>query len=250
MPDAKKKAAFICYAREDKEAAKRLSDQLRASGVEVWIDSEDIRPGENWQEAIERGIQSSRYFLALLSRNSVAKQGYVQKELKVGMELLDEFPEGEIFFIPLRLDDCRPTSRKLSYLHWLDLFPSWDEGFQKLRKFITPVAQVGEIFTSFDRKNQGLQQVLEMLYEHQGKMSPHEVERRLGYHSGESSTPANRYLTILRGKKLIKYEENQPTYGFYWLSDEVAAVVGGYLETTNHAAAAGRRPPLRSGRRR
>jgi hypothetical protein len=50
-------------------------------------------------------IKKSKYFVALFSSNSVSKRGYVQEFRKV-IDTFDEFPEGEVFAIPVRLDEC------------------------------------------------------------------------------------------------------------------------------------------------
>ena len=42
-----------------------------------------------------------------------------KKELKEALTVLDEIPEGEIYLIPIRMDDCLvPLS--LADKHWLD----------------------------------------------------------------------------------------------------------------------------------
>jgi hypothetical protein len=59
--------------------------------------------------------------LACLSRKSVVRKGFVQSELKKALKVLDTVPEGQIFLIPVRLDDCElPDS--LTHLHWVNLF--------------------------------------------------------------------------------------------------------------------------------
>lgn len=37
---------------------------------------------------------------------SVQKRTYVQKEFKYAIDVFDEFPEGEIYAIPAKLDNC------------------------------------------------------------------------------------------------------------------------------------------------
>ena len=39
MPEAPR-AVFLSYASQDTEAARRLAESLRASGIEVWFDVE------------------------------------------------------------------------------------------------------------------------------------------------------------------------------------------------------------------
>jgi len=46
--------------------------------------------------------------------------------------VLDEFPEGEIFTIPARLDNCEIPYEKLRKLHYADQFPDWNRGVKRL----------------------------------------------------------------------------------------------------------------------
>jgi hypothetical protein len=123
---------FISYAREDGEAARRIYGDLRKLGLHPWLDQESLLPGERWRPALERAIEDSRYFIALMSSSSVGRRGYVHKELADALEILDQVPESQTFVIPVRLDDCTPPNRRLRDLNWVDMFPSWITGFEKL----------------------------------------------------------------------------------------------------------------------
>jgi len=127
---------FLSYAREDTASAVRLFDDLSRAGVDVWLDKEYLLAGQNWKAAIREAIRGSRFFLALLSNNSVSKKGYVQNELKHALEILDEYPETTIFIIAIRIDNCNPTSEKLKELHWIDMFDDWDEGLVRILRTI------------------------------------------------------------------------------------------------------------------
>jgi len=130
---------FISYAKEDIELATRIyKDIEELSGIKPWIDKVNLLPGQNWKIAIDKAINTSRYFLALLSSNSVSKRGYVQKELKIALDILDEFPQSNIFVIPIRLDHCDPIDEKLQNLHWVDFFPSYKAGFENLLRIFQP----------------------------------------------------------------------------------------------------------------
>ena len=71
---------------------------------------------------IQDAIENSNYFIALLSNRSVNKKGFVQKELKTALEVLDLFPSSERFMLPVRLDNYEIYERKLKEHHWVDLF--------------------------------------------------------------------------------------------------------------------------------
>jgi TIR domain len=124
---------FISYARQDSDAALRLYEDLRTrTELKPWLDKKDLLPGQNWDIEIRKAIKNSRYFIALFSSTSVQKRGYVQKEFKRALDVLEEFPEGEIFAIPVRLDDCKIPYEKWRHIEYVDLFPDWNEGIQRL----------------------------------------------------------------------------------------------------------------------
>jgi hypothetical protein len=124
--------AFISYARQDLDAARRLASDLRNAGMDIWIDVERIRPGERWRTAVSTAIESCRYFIPVLSSHSVSHRGYVQAELREALELLRQVPESETFVIPVRIDNAQIVNRELKELSWVDLFPDWKDGVAKL----------------------------------------------------------------------------------------------------------------------
>jgi hypothetical protein len=123
---------FISYAREDVDSAQRMYRDLKANGLDAWLDKEDLLPGDEWRPAITAAIRKCDYFLALLSSNSVQKTGYVQKELREALAALDQLPQGKKYLIPARLDECKPSYDRLSDLNWVDLFPSWETGLNRI----------------------------------------------------------------------------------------------------------------------
>ncbi|KPA09176.1 hypothetical protein MHK_010625 [Candidatus Magnetomorum sp. HK-1] len=127
------KQLFLSYAREDIEHARKLFNDLTESNIiSVWADFNSLKPGEKWKYAIETAIKNSDFFIALLSSNSLNKKGYVQKELLTAFEILNEFPQNEIFIIPVRLEEYIPTNESIKDIHWVDMFPSWENGLKSI----------------------------------------------------------------------------------------------------------------------
>jgi TIR domain-containing protein len=50
---------FISYSRKDKEVVRRLHEALSLRDREAWVDWEDIRPTEEWMQAIRRAIEGT-----------------------------------------------------------------------------------------------------------------------------------------------------------------------------------------------
>lgn len=126
---------FISYSRKDETNAKNLFDNLKQKGYLPWMDKENLLPGQDWESEIQRAIRGSDFVVLLLSKNSIDKRGFFQTELKLTLDVLDTIPQGEIFAIPLRLDECRIPDR-LAAIHWVDLFYDYNAGFRKLLRAI------------------------------------------------------------------------------------------------------------------
>jgi hypothetical protein len=131
---------FISYAHEDIGSARKLYNQLReVDGISPWFDKEDLLPGITWRPAIKKAIRESDFFLALLSKRSTTKRGYVQAEMKEALEIWEQFPEDKAYLVPIRLEECEPSYEKLREVQIQDFFPSWDRGFQRILQVINTV---------------------------------------------------------------------------------------------------------------
>ena len=122
---------FLLHARQDEEAVQRLYRRLVREGADVWLDQEKLLPGQDWDLEIRRAIRKSDVVLVCLSSASISKAGYLQKELRRVLDVADEQPEGTIFVIPVKLEECEVPDR-LSAWHWVNLFE--EGGFERLMR--------------------------------------------------------------------------------------------------------------------
>jgi len=121
---------FLCHAHEDKERVKVLYRQLKEAGYHPWLDKYDLLPGQKWQVEIRKMLSDHNNLVVVcLSNSSVSKRGTVQREIKWALDLLEEMPEGAIYLIPARLEECQ-VPEQLKELHWVDLFEP--DGFEYL----------------------------------------------------------------------------------------------------------------------
>jgi hypothetical protein len=119
---------FIAYACEDRRPAEKLCAELAAADFSPWMDAARLLPGQNWPRAIEAAIESSGFFVACFSENSVNKRGGFQVEIRYALDCARRVPLDDIFVIPVRLDDCRLPRSIQRELHYVDLFPDWSRG--------------------------------------------------------------------------------------------------------------------------
>lgn len=76
---------FISFEGRDRAAAIQLSSHLREDGINVWIDEELIRGGENVGETIIKAINKCQVFIPLISKNShqlVTRDGELKYHVK------------------------------------------------------------------------------------------------------------------------------------------------------------------------
>lgn len=71
---ARKWDVFISHASEDKgTVARPLADLLRARGLEVWLDENELKLGDSLREKIDHGLSNSRYGVVILSKSFFGK---------------------------------------------------------------------------------------------------------------------------------------------------------------------------------
>jgi hypothetical protein len=70
---------FISYSRKDIGFVRKLAGDLEKAGYDVWWDLTDLRGGDDWLRVIPAAIESSQYFIVVLSPNS-AISDWVKKE--------------------------------------------------------------------------------------------------------------------------------------------------------------------------
>jgi len=129
---------FLCHASGDKPTVRDLYHRLRADGIDPWFYEENLLPGQDWQLEIPKAVRSSDAVIICLSRKAITKAGYVQKEIKYALDVADEQPEGTIFLIPLRLEECDVPER-LRRWQWVDLFR--ETGYERLLRALRARAE-------------------------------------------------------------------------------------------------------------
>jgi TolB-like protein/Tfp pilus assembly protein PilF len=99
-------AVFLSYAREDASAARRMAEALRAAGVEVWFDENELRGGDAWDKAIRKQIRDCTLFLPIISATTQARhEGYFRLEWHLAEQRSLLISKGRPFLVPVCIDD-------------------------------------------------------------------------------------------------------------------------------------------------
>jgi hypothetical protein len=120
---------FFSYAKEDSSKVEVIYDQFVKAALNPWMDKRDLQPGDDWESVITQTIKSAGFVLAFLSMHSVNKRGFVQREIKEALDVAATVPQGKVFIVPVRLEECLVPDR-LKKWHWINLFDK--NGLQKV----------------------------------------------------------------------------------------------------------------------
>ena len=131
--------AFISYVRENRDVIDCLAKDLRAFGVTVWLDRNEIRPGQWWKDAINDAIQKGTFFIACFSKELNERQEtYMHGELRLAIDRLRNMPKNRVWFIPVLINQTEIPSHTISDHETLKdinavmMFDQWDNGVKDI----------------------------------------------------------------------------------------------------------------------
>lgn len=114
------KTVFISHAKEDSKSAETLFDFLTSCGLDPWLDKKKLLPGQKWEVEIMSALKKADFVILLLSKISVTKRGFVQKEFKLALEYCKTKLDSDIYVIPFKIDDCE-IPEEVREFQWVEL---------------------------------------------------------------------------------------------------------------------------------
>lgn len=121
---------FVSYKRSDKDFVHRLVDELRRNHFPVWLDEDSIKPGDDWQEAIYKTIQTETSAVIVVLSPEAVDSEWVGVEYNLAMD-------HGITVIPLIYKPCDVPAR-LQSLNYVEYFknPSFDGLIKRLQEIV------------------------------------------------------------------------------------------------------------------
>jgi hypothetical protein len=108
-----------CFGRQTRDSFP--SYRLKRLGFWPWLGEVELTPGVELDTAIETTVHNSHVILVCVSRASITKVSYVQKEIHFALERALEMPEGQKYIVPVRLEECE-LPKCLRKWHAVNLF--------------------------------------------------------------------------------------------------------------------------------
>jgi len=111
---------FLCHSPTDREVVHALYARLINDGMDVWLGKENLLPGQDSELVIRKAVSSADVVIVCLSMG-FNQAGYRQKEVRIALNEAEMQPEGTIFIIPVRLEECE-ILESIKRWAWVDLF--------------------------------------------------------------------------------------------------------------------------------
>jgi hypothetical protein len=119
---------FICHRTPDASLARRLAEQIRDSGFNVWLDEWEILIGDSVVERINSGLENAKYVVVCYSESGVLSK-WMSREW---MAALARQLEGrDMKLLPARLSGGAPPAI-LADVKFADLVKDWNRGLEDL----------------------------------------------------------------------------------------------------------------------
>lgn len=105
LATALRTAVFLSYASQDAEPARRICDALRAAGLDVWFDQNELRGGDVWDASIRQKIKDCALFVPIISANTnIRSEGYFRLEWKLAVDRSHLIADDRAFLLPVVID--------------------------------------------------------------------------------------------------------------------------------------------------
>jgi hypothetical protein len=122
---------FLSYSSKDQKVAQTICAALENRGLNCWISSRDVGPGQNFQEAIVKAIRAAKV-MVLVFTSHANNSDEIKKELVLASQ-------NRLTIIPVRMEDVVPNEAfayEFATRQWIDLFANWEGEIDRLGEWI------------------------------------------------------------------------------------------------------------------
>lgn len=154
MMTERKLRVFISHGDYDKPIVHRFYERLlQENWIDPWLDEENLLPGQDRASELEKILKSTNVAVICLSKQSLEQEGNFQREIRSIVDLAKEKPEGSIFIIPIRLDNC-DVPQPLHLTQYVDFFASAEDKERAYFRIRRSMERMFELISGKTRESQ------------------------------------------------------------------------------------------------
>jgi len=123
---------FISHSSQDAIDSRRLAEDLKRAGLQVWLDQWNVAVGERISNKVQSGLSEANYLGVWLTRASV-ESGWVEREWQSMYHA--EIASDTTIILPLLAEDCK-IPRLLIDKKYADFRSSYADGLAELLRSV------------------------------------------------------------------------------------------------------------------
>jgi hypothetical protein len=251
--------SFTTQAQNDKETAQWLKAKLRDAGFEAWLYSQDEGFGQSIRSSIRDQIGKCDFFCVVLSK-SAAKAPYVQMELSLAVEYLEQKDNysPRIFGVFLERDEVNVRVPLFDTANWKEHPNSWrfnkksfdfsgirnfsvdpagNDSLDDLIDWMTPkIRFFGKDIKTTDElfENKAFDTYVKLFPDELERDSPHDICMWLQEQvQGEGAEPS-KFFRRLSLRRLFSRRKSDRTWGLVLAVFELSSIAVGYCFLSVH----------------
>ena len=125
---------FISYSRADSAFVVRLAKDLKAAGIDVWVDQLDIPKGTRWDDEIEAAVEKSSTFMVVLAPESMESQN-VKDELSYAIDAGKHI-------LPVIIKPCKVPLRLRRFQHVDFTDKPYKESLAEIKRLLSDTQRI------------------------------------------------------------------------------------------------------------
>lgn len=111
---------------------KRLAEDLRALDLQVWLDDDEIRPGDSIVGRMNEGLEGAGYLVLCYSKESIDSPWASREWMSA---LARQLNDSGIKIIPVRFPSSAPPAI-LADIKYADFSADWEAGLRDLTRVL------------------------------------------------------------------------------------------------------------------
>lgn len=123
---------FIIYPHSQKQFVRKLTDDLHQSGIDIWLDENELKAGDNIKPKIENALKESQWVILVPTPEEMGSS-WVYKEINLAYE--QEKERSRPFIIPLKMKEGKIPA-VFEERMWADFSDDYETGLKSLLKGI------------------------------------------------------------------------------------------------------------------
>jgi hypothetical protein len=99
---------FLCHCSEDAAIVADVSASLQQLGVRTWLDRQNLRGGDRWNDILRKAIHEWVDYFVVLETPTMRQRtvSYYYREIRAALEHEQSFQQGVKFIFPAQLLPC------------------------------------------------------------------------------------------------------------------------------------------------